>query len=163
MFSESYTGGPLNGISITNCYDGFLRRIQNATLLSGTVLTSVTNGFDASGRLNAISDATNSATYYYLANSRLVSQIVFTNGGAKRMTTTKSYDNLNRLTSISSTNASSVILDSHGYGYNSDNQRMAFTNGNGTYWLYEYDSLGQENSGIKYWHDGNVVAGQQFG
>jgi RHS repeat-associated protein len=35
-------------------------------------------------------------------NSALVSQIAFTNSGALRMTTTKTYDNLNRLTSISS-------------------------------------------------------------
>ena len=43
----------------------------------------------------------NTATYSYLANSPLVSQIAFQQNGTNRMTTTKSYDNLNRLTQIS--------------------------------------------------------------
>jgi hypothetical protein len=34
-----------------------------------------------------------------------VSQVSFTNNGARRMVTTKSYDLLNRLTSIASSNA----------------------------------------------------------
>lgn len=32
----------------------------------------------------------------------------------------------------------------------------------GTYWVYQYDSLGQVTSGKKYWLDGTPVAGQQF-
>jgi RHS repeat-associated protein len=39
---------------------------------------------------------------FYLANSPLVGQIGFTNNGAWRMTTTKAYNSLNRLTEISS-------------------------------------------------------------
>jgi RHS repeat-associated protein len=45
--------------------------------------------------------ATATAGYFYLANSPLVGQIGFTNNGAWRMTTTKAYDSLNRLTEIS--------------------------------------------------------------
>ena len=82
--------------------------------------------------------------------------------GTTRMTTTKAYDNLNRLTSISSA-AGSTVLDSHGYGYNSANQRTSVTNVDGSYFVYQYDSLGQVTSGTKYWSDGSVVAGQQFG
>jgi hypothetical protein len=44
----------------------------------------------------------NTATYSHLANSPLVGQIVFANYGSTRMTTTKQYDYLNRLTAISS-------------------------------------------------------------
>ena len=80
-----------------------------------------------------------------------------------RMTTTKNYDYLNRLTSISSANPSSVVLDSHAYAYNSANQRTAVTNTDNSRWSYGYDSLGQVTSGIKYWSDNSVVAGQQFG
>jgi hypothetical protein len=40
------------------------------------------------------------AGYGYLANSPLVGQIGFTNGGAWRMTTNKQYDHLNRLLQI---------------------------------------------------------------
>lgn len=67
------------------------------------------------------------------------------------------------MTSISSANASSVVLDSHAYAYNNANQRTSATNADGTYWIYQYDSLGQVISGIKYWPDNTVVAGQQFG
>ena len=55
------------------------------------------------------------ATYTYLANSPLMGQIVFANSGAVRMTTTKQYDYLNRLTGISS---SSSLSSSFNYQYN---------------------------------------------
>jgi hypothetical protein len=87
--TESYTGGPLNGISVTNGYDKFLRR-TNLSILnsSSSVLASTAYGFDAASRLAAVSDGTNRASYSYLANSPLVGQIVFANNGATRMTTT---------------------------------------------------------------------------
>lgn len=107
---------------------------------------------------NPDSDGTNSATYAYLTNSPLVSQITFASNVATVMTTTKTYDYLNRLTSVSSANASSVVLDSHGYTYNSANQRTAATNVDNSTWNYQYDSLGQVTSGKKYWSDGTVVA-----
>ncbi|HEX3799931.1 MAG TPA: RHS repeat domain-containing protein [Verrucomicrobiae bacterium] len=62
--------------------------------------------------------------------------------GTTRMTTFKQYDNLNRLTSILSSNASSVI-DEHNYNYNQAKQRTSVTNADGTYWVYQYDALGQ--------------------
>jgi hypothetical protein len=46
------------------------------------------------------SDLSNTANYNYLANSPLVSQIVFKQNSATRMTTSKAYDYLNRLTQI---------------------------------------------------------------
>jgi len=49
-----------------------------------------------------VSDGTYSAAYSYLANSPLISQINFRQSTTSRMTTTKTYDNLNRLTQISS-------------------------------------------------------------
>jgi len=101
------------------------------------------------------------ATYGYLANAPLVEQIAFTNSGAWRMLTTKSYDSLNRLTNIvSATNG--VAVSRHAYQYNAANQRTAVTNVDNSYWVYTYDSLGQVLSGKKYWSDGTPVAGQQF-
>ena len=161
---ESYTGGPLGGLSVSNIYNSLLLgtnlSIGNG---SGNHIYLVKSTYDGASRLKTVTDETNSAAYSYLANSPLVSQIVFSNGTSLRMTTTKTYDALNRLTSISSANASAAVLDSHGYGYNSANQRTALTNADGTYWLYQYDSLGQVTSGRKYWTDGSVVPGQQFG
>jgi RHS repeat-associated protein len=53
-------------------------------------------------------------------------------------------------------------LDSHTYNYNPANQRTKDTLADGSYWIYQYDSLGQVTGGNKYWSDGTPVAGQQF-
>ncbi len=47
-----------------------------------------------------MSDGVNNATYSYLANSPLVGQITLKSNATPRMTITKSYDFLNRLTAI---------------------------------------------------------------
>jgi RHS repeat-associated protein len=163
LLSETYVGGPLDNITITNGYDRLLRRTNNVTLSGGTVIAMTTNNFDAASRLQTISDGTNSATYSYLANSPLVQNITFQQNGTTRMVTTKTYDNLNRLTAIGSTNGA-VALDSHAYAYDPyANQRTAVTNTDGSRWAYGYDTLGQVNSGKKYWSDATPVAGEQFG
>ena len=36
------------------------------------------------------------------------------------------------------------------------------TRNDGSYWVYEYDTLGQVKSGKRYWREGTPVAGQQF-
>jgi YD repeat-containing protein len=99
-------------------------------------------------------------TYSYLANSPLVTNIWFTNNSTLRMTTTKAYDYLNRLTNIGS--SSSSFSSSFDYVYNPASQRTSVTNVDGSYWVYNYDAMGQVTSGKKYWSDGTTVAGQQF-
>jgi YD repeat-containing protein len=139
---------------VSNKFDSLLRRTNLVTLKSG-ILTSNLFSYDPISRLQVVSDGTNSATYGYLTNSGLVSNIVFQQSGTTRMTTTKVYDNLNRLTSISSTTNASAA-----YAYNNANQRTSVTNADGAYWVYQYDALGQVTGGIKHWADGSVVAGQ---
>jgi YD repeat-containing protein len=92
-----------------------------------------------------------------------VGQIEFVNNGTLRARTTKNYDNLNRLTSIGTANAQAIVLDSHGYAYNNANQRTGMTNSDSSFWVYQYDGLGQVTNGIKNWSDGTPVAGEQFG
>src|SRR5882762_7479953 len=77
------------------------------------------------------------------------------------MTTTKSYDLLNRLLGISSAPSAASAL-SFSYLYNDANQRIQCRLADGCFWIYEYDSLGQVKSGKKYWPDWTPVAGQQF-
>ena len=77
------------------------------------------------------------------------------------MTTTKQYDFLNRLTSVASLPAGANAV-SFAYDYNPANQRVRRREGDGSYWRYEYDALGQVRSGRKYWAEGTPVAGQQF-
>ena len=161
--SESYSGGTLSGLSVTNGYDTLMRRTTLAALNSSIPLLQHSFAYDNASRLQSVSDGTDSATYSYLANSPLVSQIVFKQSSTARMTTTKQYDFLNRLTSISSTpSGSGQQAISYSYSYNNANQRVRSTLADGSYWLYVYDSLGQVITGHKFWSDQTPVAGQQF-
>jgi RHS repeat-associated protein len=79
------------------------------------------------------------------------------------MTTTRVYDKLNRLQSITSTpSGTGEALLSDGSLYNDANQRVRTTLPDGSDWLYRYDTLGQVVSGKRDWSDGIAVAGQQF-
>ena len=91
---------------------------------------------------------TYNAGYSYLADSPLVSQISCRSNSTVRMTTTKQYDYQNPLMSISSAGigaAASPIAST--YLDNDAHQRVQVRQADGTYWLYEYDKLGQLTSG----------------
>ncbi|MDR3377821.1 MAG: RHS repeat-associated core domain-containing protein [Verrucomicrobiae bacterium] len=120
------------------------------------------HGYDAASRLQTVGDGNGEvATYSYLANSRLVSQIAYAQGSTTRMTTTNQYDLLNRLTGIGSA-AASAATPSFVYSYNAANQRTKDKLVDGSYWVYGYDALGQVTGGHKYFYDGTGVPGQQF-
>jgi len=89
---------------ITNRYAADRRRINGSILNSSSaILAATAHGYDAASRLATVADGHgNTATYNYLANSPLVSQMTFQQNGATRVTTTKTYDDLNRLTQKSS-------------------------------------------------------------
>jgi RHS repeat-associated protein len=163
--SESYNGGTLDGLSITNGWDEFLRRTNLAGLNSSVPLFQHSFSYDAASRLGTVTDYTTStnlsATYSYLANSPLVSQIVFKQGTATRMTTTKQWDFLNRLSSISSLPSASPAV-SFAYQYNDANQRTSCRWADGSLWIYEYDPLGQLITAKRFWPDWTPVAGQRF-
>jgi RHS repeat-associated protein len=162
LLTESWSGGPLDGLSVTNGYDAYLRR--TAVALSTQPSTLSQFGYDAASRLSSVTNGQSTATYSYLANSPLISQITFKSNTVTRMTTSNQYDYLNRLTQISSTPSGTSILPvSFNYTYNSANQRTRSTLVDNSYWVYNYDSLGQVTSGHKYFYDQTPVAGQQFG
>ena len=161
LTQENYTGGPLNGLSVTNGYDHWMRRTNVVLRSGGSSLHAASYYYDEASRLRRVASGSASAGYSYLANSPLVSQIAFTNSGVQRMVTTRQYDLLNRLENIKSVPSGSGAA-SFAYTYNSANQRTLRREADGSYWRYEYDSLGQVVSGNKYWADGTPVAGQQF-
>ena len=152
-----------NGLVVSNRYDELLRRTNVAVVVSGSVVASTGYGYDAEGRLATVTDGTNSATYSYVANSPLITQLLFQQGNNTRMTTIKSNDFLNRLLSVSNvlTGGASAESPHYKYALNPANQRTAITNADGSYWLFTYDSIGQVTSGKRYWSDGALVAGQQ--
>jgi YD repeat-containing protein len=78
------------------------------------------------------------------------------------MVTTKNYEKINRLSSISSVASGSSPV-SFAYQYNDANQRIQCRIADGSLWLYEYDPLGQLVSAKHFWPDWTSVAGQRFG
>jgi len=145
LLGESFSGGPLTGLSVTNGYDQYLRR-TNLTALAASLLSQTTYGYDNASRLLTVNDGNNDvATYNYLANSPLVGQITFRQNSNTRMTTSKQYDDLNRLTQISSAPGGAGLLPlTYSYTYNAANQRTKNTFADGSHWVYQYDALGHK-------------------
>ncbi len=166
MLTESYWGGALSGLSANRTFDNYLRLLTVNIKNGSTVLQGATYGYDTSGRLQTVTDGSYTATYAYDPYSTLISTVTSKTSGQNRLITTRSYDNLNRLNSISSQAyyvSSAVSLPvSYAYRYNDANERTRMTLADGSYWVYRYDELGQVISGGRYWADGTPVAGQQF-
>jgi RHS repeat-associated protein len=159
--SESYSGGALSGLAVTNDFDSFQRR--KSTIVAGYGGTKNGYTYDIAGRLSTVGDGTNVATYAYLANSPLVSGITFAQGATTRATTTKAYDYLERLSSILSTpSGTNMAALNFGYLYSDLNKKTRETWADGSAWVYGYDAKGQLNTGKRYWMEGEVVEGQQF-
>jgi len=138
LLNESFSGGVLGGLIVSNQYDNLLRRTNVAVLSSpANVLAATTYGYDAASRLQTVNDGSNNvAGYSYLANSPLVGQIGFTNGSVGRMATTKQYDFLNRLTAIASQSTVAYTQpQAFNYAYNAANQRTQDTLADGSYWV----------------------------
>ena len=103
---------------MTNAFEAYLRRTNVSSANGATVLTTNGYSFDLAGRLSTACDGTFVAAYSYLANSPLVSQIEFKSNTTVRLTTTKTFDNLNRLTSIASVGTGSTpSVTSYAYSY----------------------------------------------
>jgi hypothetical protein len=68
------------------------------------------HGYDADGRLAMVSATGNTASYSYVAISPLADHIVFAHSGTTAMTTSNTYDHLNRLTGHPSVSAASSNL-----------------------------------------------------
>jgi hypothetical protein len=93
------------------------------------------------------------AAYGYLPNSSLIGTLTLTNHNTGRgMVTTRDYDRLNRLRTISSKSfgsAAPVLPVAFEYQYNAANQRTRVNREDSAYWIYTYDELGQVVSGRK--------------
>jgi RHS repeat-associated protein len=168
--TETISGGTLGGWSVTNGYNVMLQRTTQSLRQSTTERQKALFSYDNAGRMSAVTNGLSTglrAAYGYLPNSSLIGTLTLTNHNTGRgMTTTRDYDRLNRLRTISSkavgsTNAP-VLPVAFEYQYNAANQRTRVNREDSAYWIYTYDELGQVVSGRKYWADGTEVAGQQF-
>ncbi len=97
-----------------------------------------------------------------MSNSALVETVTFNQSGTTRLTTTKSYDQLNRLASITNAPGSSLPAPGYYYTYNAANQRTRATREDNTYWAYGYDALGQVTSGKKHLADTTPLNGLDY-
>jgi len=165
--TQTHSGGTLGGLAINWTYDNALRR-GVVTAKNGTnVLQAADYYYDPAGRLQTVVDGSVSATYAYHPNSTLIATLALTNapGSGSGLGVSRAYDQLNRLLSITSRaygSAATNLPVSFAYLYNRANQRTRASLGDGTYWVYLYDNLGQVVSGRRYWQDGREVVGQQF-
>jgi RHS repeat-associated protein len=159
--TESYTSGTFIGVSTTYGYDSLKRRSAH-TLVIGSGTIGVGYTYDGVSRLQTVTSGSDVATYSYLPNSSLTGGITQTHGSTTVLTGTRTYDNLNRLRTISTVSGTSVV-SSFTYGYNDLNQRMSAELQDGTKWAYGYDGKGQVTTAARSWADESPVAGQQYG
>lgn len=156
--NETYSGGLLDTLGITRSFDMLNR--QNGRGLPAASLSTV-YAYDDASRLLTVTAGANSATYGYAANANLIETIALKNNGTTRMTTTRTFDRLNRLASI--TNVLTGATVSHAYDYNAANQRTKATLADGSYWSYGYDALGQVINSTKYQPNATAILGHAFG
>jgi RHS repeat-associated protein len=160
--NETYgTTGLLANLGLTRSFDSLDRLSGVAAFSLGSRLSALGYSYDPSSRLQTLTVGPNVATYAYLPNSSLVSTITVSNSGAVRLTTAKTYDNLNRLASTVSTPSTSPIVSS-AYTYNAANQRTKTTLADGQSWNYAYDALGQVTSAKKTLATGATLGGHDF-
>lgn len=166
LLSETFNSGDLAGITLTNNFDSLGRRSTNGAVLAGSWLTYSTYGYDSMSRLSVASLplANVSGTYGYdLANSPLLSSLTLRQGANTRLSNSRQYDFLDRLTGTTFTPSgageSSTLA---AYAYNLLSQRTGMTNADNSFWSWQYDNLGQVTAGKRYWADQVPVAGQQF-
>ena len=145
---------------MNSAYNNQLQRASLKMTNGTTELQSVAYGYDTAGRLETVTEEDYSATYAYHANSPLIDTVTFKNGQDTRLVTTRRYDRLNRLESISSAaygSAATNLPVSYAYQYNRANQGTRVGLADGTYWVYQYDALGQVISGVDRGHISTLI------
>ncbi len=160
--TEAYAGGPLDGMSLDRDFDSLARLSSLSTLSGVSMLNQVGYAYDAASRLDTVTSGVSTATYGYVADSTLVGSVTFKQGGFTRLTTVKSYDNLNRLSGITNTPSAASTI-SAAIQYNSANQRTRLTREDNSYWDYGYDALGQVTSAVKKLSGGGTIPGFDHG
>lgn len=111
--------------------------------------------------MSSLSNGNYSANYSYITNSPLISSVTHKQGSTARLTAAMGYDQLNRMTNITSTPSGSTNVFAYTSLYNAVNQRTKTTLADDSYWDYTYDDLGQVTSGRRYTADGVQITSRQ--
>lgn len=167
LLSEINASGPLNGVGTTYTYDALLRRATMTATSSNTAanlpaLVQTTYTYGSRGAVSNVSGLFFRADYAHAADSTVIERVDLTDGTSLRARGTRTFDAIGRLKGIAWSNAVNTVLQAASYEINAAGQRWKTTLGDGSYWFYEYDALGQVKSGRRYLAGGQPVMGQQF-
>ncbi|MGA4579895.1 hypothetical protein [Limisphaera sp. VF-2] len=162
LISESWTGGELDGVRVTNLVDALGRRTAQEVWRGPQRLSRVDYTWGGGDRLLSVSDELgHRADYDWEPLAPMVRQVSLRQSGTVRLTTTRGFDAWNRLTNIQSVAATGLVSGLR-WTYDERGQRVRADWADGSRWVYSYDAYGQLQSGRRYWADGTLVAGQQF-
>jgi RHS repeat-associated protein len=162
---ESYTTGTgaLAGLAVARTRDALLRP-SGLSVPSAASVPSVTYSYQPNtGRLETITAGSLTHTYTYHPQSALIDTLTQKRSGTAVLTTTKTFDKLNRLSGISSVSSVPSVVNSAAYAFNGANQRTRLTEADGKFWDFGYDALGQVTAGTKKLADSTPVLGHSFG
>ncbi|MEZ5324282.1 MAG: RHS repeat-associated core domain-containing protein [Verrucomicrobiales bacterium] len=164
LLRQSISGGPLDGVTLEQSFNENGQREQFTASLPHNQSIAHHYGYDDKGRMQTVRQDDRQATYTYDDETGALTTTRFETAGEAIAETTRAFDDLGRLTSIStrSLKEGGDFYQLFDYTYNATNQRTRVAMADGSYWEYRYDDLGQVISAKKYWRDGNPVAGQQF-
>ncbi|MEZ5324283.1 MAG: RHS repeat-associated core domain-containing protein [Verrucomicrobiales bacterium] len=164
LLLQSISGGPLDGVTLEQSFNDKGQREQFTASLPHNQSVAHYYGYDDKGRMQTVRQDDRQATYTYDDETGALTTTRFETAGEAIAETTREFDDLGRLTNIStrSLKEGGDFYQSFDYTYNDTNQRTRVAMEDGSYWEYQYDDLGQVISAKKYWRDGKPVAGQQF-
>ena len=141
--TESWSGGPLAGRSVTTSRDSFGRRQGVTTSVAHFQAQNVT-AYDPAGRPAIIIAGNHTATYRYVANSRIRAGVTYRANGTQRLDTQYDFDRLNRLQQVlNQPSAAGQPAERHAYTYNAAQQRIRDELADGSSWSWESDPLGR--------------------
>ena len=161
LTSDSGTAGWFAGLTLTNHFDPALGRDALSLRQSGTNVLTVAYGYDAQGRLNAVTNGPDAVAYTYAADSDCLATTTFRHNGAQVLATTRAWDAGERLQSIANV-VNTGPVTSHAYTYDALHRRTRAVLEDSTTWDYGYNDRDEVISGQRRWQSQEPVAGQQF-
>ena len=160
--TEAYGPGLFEGLTLVRDYDDLDRQAALSVHSPNEAIYHVTYGYDAASRLDAVISGPDVARYTYHPDSDMVHTLTQSHSNAVRLVTTKLFDKLGRLQSITSVPSADEPIR-FAYDHNAANQRTRATLANGEHWNYAYDFLGQVTNAVKHLPTGTPIPGYSFG
>ena len=160
--SDTITAGLLDGVSVANGFDPLLRKSGFSAQVGTNTITSYGWQYDELSRLETITAGTDTADYTYHPNSALLHTLTTKRSGTTRLTTTRGFDNFDRL-------ESNIAVPSGGgsvgttYLYDAAGNRERATLPDATYWSYDPNDRGEVEGGTKKLANDTALSGYAFG